>query len=110
AEAEDRQQRAAASKELDRKHQQEALQVSVAQVPDENLEQHVRRLSHEVERVVKSPGAQLKTAPFRSASTVKSLPAGSELVILITTSYWYGVETESGEHGWIHRSQLGPLP
>jgi hypothetical protein len=41
---------------------------------------------------------------------LKSLPAGSDVVILIVTSYWYGVETEEGEHGWIHRSQLEPLP
>jgi hypothetical protein len=31
-------------------------------------------------------------------------------VILVTTAYWYGVETESGEHGWIHRSELEQLP
>jgi hypothetical protein len=81
-----------------------------APIPDENLQQHVATLRHELERVVKPEGARLRSAPFRSASSLKSLPAGSQVVILISTPYWFGVETEGGEHGWIHRSELGPLP
>jgi hypothetical protein len=41
---------------------------------------------------------------------VKSLEAGAEVVILIVTPYWYGVETTDGQHGWINRQQLEPLP
>jgi hypothetical protein len=26
------------------------------------------------------------------------------------TPYWYGVETTDGQHGWIKRQQLEPLP
>ncbi len=85
-------------------------QPSVAAAPDENLEQHVDRLRHELERVVKPGGARLRSAPFHSASSLKSLPAGSQVVILVSTPYWLGVETEGGEHGWIHHSDLGPLP
>jgi hypothetical protein len=81
-----------------------------APIPDESLEQHVDRLRHELERVVKPEGARLRSAPFRSASSLKSLPPGSQVVILISTPYWLGVETETGEHGWIHHSELGPLP
>jgi hypothetical protein len=31
------------------------------------------------------------------------------VVILIVTPYWYGIETEDGLHGWLHREQLGPI-
>jgi hypothetical protein len=67
-------------------------------------------LRHQAERVVKAPGGELKSAPFHSASKVKSLEAGAEVVILIVTPYWYGVETTDGQHGWINRQQLEPLP
>jgi hypothetical protein len=29
---------------------------------------------------------------------------------LISTPYWYGVETRAGQHGWIYRDDLEPLP
>ena len=110
AEEEQHKRQELAAKDLEQRRKQEEQEAAVAQKPDENVEQHVENLRHEVERVVKSPGAQLKSAPFHSASSLKSLSAGSQIVILISTRYWYGVETESGEHGWIHRSQLGTLP
>lgn len=110
AEDEQRHQQQLAAQELERKRKERELELKVARAPDESLEQHVQRLRQEVERVVKPPGAQLKTAPFRSASSVKSVSAGSQVVILISTPYWYGVETQDGEHGWIHRSQLEQLP
>jgi hypothetical protein len=99
-----------AAKELERKRKSQQLEFAVAQKPDETLEQHVQNLRHDVERVVKAPGAQLKSAPFRSASSLKPLSAGSQVLILISTPYWFGVETEDGQHGWIHRSDLEQLP
>jgi len=103
------QQNELAANELVRKREPEP-QPSVAASPDENLQQHVDGLRRELERVVKPEGARLRSAPFRSASSLKSLPAGSQVVILISTPYWFGVETEDGEHGWIHHSELRPLP
>ncbi len=88
----------------------EAAALTAAEGSSDNLEQQVDKLRHQVERIIKAPGGDLKSAPFHTATTLKSLPAGSDVVILIVTSYWYGVETEEGEHGWIHRSQLEPLP
>jgi polyhydroxyalkanoate synthesis regulator phasin len=76
------------------------------QQPDESLEQHVAELRRQVERLVKKPGAPLKSAPFHTASTMKSLEPGVEVLILISTPYWYGVETHDGQHGWIRRDQL----
>ena len=76
----------------------------------QSLEQHVQDLRRQVERIVKSPGAALKSAPFRTASTLQSLGAGTEVLIVISTPYWYGVETHDGQHGWIPRDQLELLP
>ena len=84
---------------------------SAIEQPDElTLEQHVQDLRRQVERLVKSPGAPLKSAPFHTASTLQSLPAGAEVLILIATPYWLGVETHEGQHGWIPRDQLELLP
>lgn len=110
AEEEERSQRELAAQQLERKRKQEQLDLLLSRAPDESLEQHVQRLRREVERMVKPPGTQLKSAPFKSASSLGSVPGGAHVAILITTSYWYGVETEDGQHGWIHRSQLERLP
>jgi hypothetical protein len=72
----------------------------------QTLEEHVKDLRKQVERLVKAPGAPLKSAPFRTASTLQSLPTGTEILILISTPYWYGVETHDGQHGWMLRDQL----
>ena len=76
----------------------------------QTLEQHVADLRRQVERLVKKPGAPLKSAPFHTASTMKSLEPGTEVLILIATPYWFGVETHDGEHGWLRRDQLEPAP
>jgi hypothetical protein len=109
-EEEKRHQQELATKELERKQKDQQLEIAVGQKPDETLEQHVHNLRRDAERVVKSPGAQLKSAPFRSASSLKPLSAGSKVIILISTAYWFGVETEGGQHGWIHHSELEQLP
>ena len=93
-----------------KKELEDAAALAAAEGSSENLEQHVASLRHQLERVIKAPGADLKSAPFHTASTIKSLPAGGDVVILVLTPYWYGVETEDGQHGWIHHSQLEPLP
>jgi hypothetical protein len=87
-----------------------AHDVSPTPAPAETLEQHVQNLRRQVQRLVKSPGAPLKSAPFHTAGTLKSLPPGTEILVLISTPYWYGVETHDGQHGWIPRDQLEQLP
>ena len=109
-EDEKRHQQELAAKELEHKDKEQQLEFAAAQKPDETLEHHVQTLRRNVERVVKVPGAQLKSAPFRSASSLKPLAPGGQVVILVTTPYWFGVETEDGQHGWIHHSELEQLP
>jgi hypothetical protein len=72
----------------------------------QSLDQRVKDLRKQVERLVKAPGAPLKSAPFHTASTLQSLPPGTEVLILISTPYWYGIETHEGQHGWIMRAEL----
>ena len=81
-----------------------------AEKPAQTLEQRVQDLRRQVERLVKSPGAPLKSAPFHTASTLQSLPTGTEVLIVISTPYWLGVETHEGQHGWIMRDELELLP
>jgi len=73
-------------------------------------EERVRDLKRQVERLVKAPGAPLKSAPFHTATTLQVLTAGTEVLIVITTPYWLGVETHEGQHGWILRDELGLVP
>ncbi len=81
-----------------------------AQSAQKDLEQKVSALHHELERRVKSPGADLKAAPFQSAATLKTLSAFTDVVILIVTPHWLGVETPDGQRGWLPQELLEQLP
>jgi hypothetical protein len=110
ADAERHREEELAKRSLEQKNElDEAAALAAAEGSSDKLEQHVQNLRHQLERLIKAPGGELKAAPFHTATTLKALPAGSDVVILVVTSYWYGVETEDGQHGWIHRSQLEPL-
>lgn len=84
--------------------------VSSQAPPDQTLEERVKDLRKQVSRLVKSPGAPLKSAPFHTAGTLQLLSTGTEVLIVISTPYWYGVETHEGQHGWMLRDQLELLP
>jgi hypothetical protein len=75
----------------------------------QTVEQRVKDLRQQVERRVKAPGAPLKSAPFRTASNLQSLAAGTEVLIVVSTTYWLGVETHDGQHGWMLRDELEPV-
>jgi hypothetical protein len=77
---------------------------------NETPEQHLATLRRQAERRVKKPGAPLKSAPFHSAGTLRALDPGTEVLVVILTPYWLGVETHEGEHGWIRRDELEELP
>jgi hypothetical protein len=93
-----------------RQREDEAALLTAAQSSVQDLEQRVNSLRHEVERRVKAPGTSLKAAPFGSAANVANLSAYTEVVIVIVTPHWYGVETPSGLRGWLPLDQLEPLP
>lgn len=93
-----------------RQREDETTRLSAAQASVKDLEERIRAMRHEVERRVKAPGSELKAAPFRSAASVKTLAAYSEVVIVIVTPHWYGVETSDGQRGWITADKLEALP
>jgi len=78
--------------------------------PPQTLEERIHDLRRQVQRLVKAPGAPLQSAPFHTATTLQSLPAGTEVLIVVSTPYWFGVETREGQHGWILRDQLEQVP
>jgi hypothetical protein len=98
-----------AHRAMERDQQIEAENVAVAESSSQGLEQRIQTLRQQLERSVKGSGVQLKSAPYKTAAGLKALDAGTQVVILIVTPYWYGVETEDGLHGWLHRDQLGPI-
>jgi hypothetical protein len=87
-----------------------ADQTSSPQAAPQTLEEHVHDLRRQVQRLVKAPGAPLQSAPFHTAATLQSLPTGTEVLIVVSTPYWFGVETHEGQHGWILRDQLEQVP
>jgi hypothetical protein len=93
-----------------RQREDESARLSTAQANEKNMEQEIVSLRHELERRVKAPGADLKAAPFQSAANLKTLAAFSDVVVLIITPHWLGVETPEGQRGWLPLEQLEPLP
>ncbi len=83
---------------------------SVSSLNVQQLQEQIESLRHQVILRVKDAGASLKSAPFEGAASISSLPAQTEVVIVVLTPYWYGVETKDGHRGWIHHSQLESLP
>jgi hypothetical protein len=76
----------------------------------QSAEERVQELRRQVERQVKAPGGALRSAPFHTASTLQSLPAGTEVLIVVSTPYWFGIETHEGQHGWMLRDDLELVP
>ena len=95
---------------LVRQREDETSRFNNAQSAQKELEQQVNALHHELERRVKTPGADLKAAPFQSAASLKTLSAFTDVVILIVTPRWLGVETPEGQRGWLPQERLEQLP
>ncbi|MBZ5528816.1 MAG: hypothetical protein LAN71_13060 [Acidobacteriia bacterium] len=100
-----------AARQLQQRNRAEAAAgLEAAQSSVQDLEKRVRGLRHQLEARIKDPGAPLKSAPFQSAASLQPLTAYTEVVLLIVTPYWYGIETPNGQRGWVRRDQVEPLP
>jgi hypothetical protein len=97
-------------KTIIRRREDERTLLASTQSSVKDIEERLKDLRHEVERRVKAPGTDLKAAPFQSSAKVVTLPAYTEVVIVIVTPHWLGVETPDGQRGWIGIEQLEPLP
>jgi hypothetical protein len=93
-----------------RRREDERTLLASTQSSVKDIEQRLKDLRHEVERRVKAPGTDLKAAPFQSSAKVVTLPAYTEVVIVIVTPHWLGVETPDGQRGWIAIERLEALP
>jgi hypothetical protein len=93
-----------------RQREDETSRLNDAQAAEKQLDGQVKSLRHEVERRVKAPGTDLKAAPFQAAATLKTLSAYTEVLVLIVTPHWLGVETPEGQRGWIPEDRLEMLP
>jgi hypothetical protein len=93
-----------------RQRQEEAAKLEIAESSLKNLDSRFQELRHKLVVKVKNENTELKSAPFYSAVGVESLDAGSELMILIVTPSWYGVETIDRHHGWLRKDQVEALP
>ena len=93
-----------------RRRDSEATRLASAQESVRELEHNVKDLRRQTAMRVKESSGQLLTAPFHSALALQTLRSHTEVLILIVTPYWYGVETQAGQRGWVHRQQLEPLP
>jgi hypothetical protein len=95
---------------LAKERNEEEVRVRTADSSLNGLEQRADQLQHQLEVRIVNPSTELKAAPFHSASTVGTVPAGSDVLVEIITEYWYGVETTDGHRGWLRRDQVAPLP
>jgi hypothetical protein len=93
-----------------RQREEESTLLAAADTSVKDLEQRVNELRHQLVRRVKAPGARLKAAPFQSAASMADLAAYSDVVIVIVTPHWYGIETSNGQRGWVSVDQLESLP
>ena len=98
--------------ELDLMARQEAAKTAaVSAAPAAgDLEHRVAQLRKQAELRVKASGTTLKTAPYKSAANLQSLAPYSDVVVLIVTPYWYGVQAANGQRGWVHHSEVESLP
>ena len=93
-----------------RQRDDERERLAAAESSAKDMEERVNGLRHQLVRRVKAPGARLKAAPFQSAASMADLAAYSDVVIVIVTPHWYGIETSTGQRGWVSVDQLELLP
>jgi hypothetical protein len=93
-----------------RNRQVETARLESAESSLKNLESQWSDLRRKLIVKVAGGNAELKSAPFHSSTGVQALTAGEELVVLIVTPAWLGVETPDKHRGWLRHDQVEPLP
>jgi hypothetical protein len=93
-----------------RRRQEEASKLADADSSAQDLVKRVQQLRHKVEMRVGPGGAHVRSAPFEAAATLETLKQSTDVVVLILTPYWFGIETSDGHRGWLRKEELVPLP
>jgi hypothetical protein len=89
---------------------EEAMRSETGDTHLKTLERRAGELQRALEVRIANQNTELKAAPFHGAATLTKLPANSDVLVEILTTYWYGVETVDGHRGWIRRDQAVQLP
>ena len=100
----------AAKEEMLRRRQEEVTKLADAESSALDLVKRVQDLRHKIEMRVGPDGAHVRSAPFQAAATLETLKQSTDVVVLILTPYWFGIETNDGHHGWIRKEEVVPLP
>lgn len=95
---------------LEKQNREQAARYQDTESSLKSLQQRSDELQHALEVRIPSPNTELKAAPFRGAATLTKLPANTDVLVEILTTYWYGVETADGHRGWVRRDQVVALP
>lgn len=95
-------------KELDFSAHQDAKRAA-ADTASLDLELRVLELRKKTEMRISASGTQLKSAPYKAAANIQNLAPYTQVVVLIITPYWYGVQTEDGHRGWIYHREIEAL-
>jgi hypothetical protein len=93
-----------------RERSEETRRYQTAESSLKVLQQRADELQHALEVRTIDQNTELKAAPFRSAAALTKVPAGSDVLVVIITTYWYGVEMLDGHRGWLRRDQVASLP
>jgi hypothetical protein len=104
-----REEESAAESSALRQRQDETARLEAAESSIGNLERRRHDLQRQVELRVKAKIA-LKTAPFRRSAALMSLEPGTDVIVVIVTPNWYGVQTPDGHRGWLRREETEQLP
>lgn len=95
---------------ITKQHSEEAVRLNDAESSVKGLQQRANDLQHDLEVRVIHADTELKASPFYGAAKLTTLPANSDVLVEIITTYWYGIETSDGHRGWLRRDQVEPLP
>jgi hypothetical protein len=104
-----REEESAAESSALRQRQEETTKLDVAESSIGDLARRRHDLQRQVELRVKAKIA-LKTAPFRKSAALVSLEPGTDVIVMIVTPNWYGVQTPDGHRGWLRRDETEHLP
>jgi hypothetical protein len=95
---------------ITQQHSEEAVRLNDVESSVKGLQQRANQLQHDLEVRVIHADTELKASPFYGAAKLATLPASSDVLVEIITTYWYGIETSDGHRGWLRRDQVEPLP
>ena len=94
--------------DLQNKLVQEQTLLAEAKAGEQKLQEQLKQLQFNTQGRVESEGVPLKSFPYNSASTIRTLEKDERDTVLDTSRYWYRIRTAKGEEGWVYYVFLEP--